>query len=122
MPNSHGASKWAENVGRQALLRFWGGRTSQAPPPLLVLGGAPQKRKVPCSLMFLAHFEVPCLSGMIFATFNLRWELLLFGATFLTQNVTLPGLDIFFLAKGYWPLLATSKMQETVSARALRDS
>ena len=28
-----GASKWAENVGRQALLRFWGGRTSQAPPP-----------------------------------------------------------------------------------------
>ena len=23
-----GASKWAENVGRQALLRFWGGRTS----------------------------------------------------------------------------------------------
>ena len=27
-----GASKWAENVGRQALLRFWGGRTSQAPP------------------------------------------------------------------------------------------
>ena len=33
MPNSQGASKWAGNVGRQALLRFWGGRTSQAPPP-----------------------------------------------------------------------------------------
>ena len=72
-------------------------RGSEGPPagslghPLLILEGAPQKRKVPCSLMFLAHFEVPCLSGMIFATFNLRWELLLFRATFLTQNATLPG-------------------------------
>ena len=37
-----GASKWAENVGRQALLRFWGGRTSQAPPPLRISPGSPQ--------------------------------------------------------------------------------
>ena len=35
-----GASKWAENVGRQALLRFWGGRTSQA-PPLRISPGSP---------------------------------------------------------------------------------
>ena len=102
--------------------RVGGSPSGIARAPPLILEGAPQKRKVPCSLMFLGHFEVPCLSGMIFANFNLRWELLLFGATFLTQNVTLPGLEIFLLAKGYWPLLATSKMQETVSARALRDS
>ena len=40
--------------------------------------GPPQKRKVVCSPTFSAHFEARCLSGTVFATFNLRWELLLF--------------------------------------------
>ena len=53
-----------------------------------VRAGRPEKRKVMRSLMFSYHFEGPCGFGMIFPAFNSRWELLLFRATFLTQNAT----------------------------------
>ena len=57
----------------------------------------PQKRKRAWRPTFSAHFEAPTLRRMIFAPFNLRQELLLFGATFPTPNSTLPGLArIFF--------------------------
>ena len=52
MQHSQGASKWAENVGRQALLRFWGGRTSQAPPPS---GSLPGARQLQCRVWRSDH-------------------------------------------------------------------
>ena len=55
--------------------------------------GPPQKRKVLCRPMYFGHFSGPCLPCIIFATFNLRQELLLFRGTFLTPFSALRGAD-----------------------------
>ena len=81
-----GASKWAENVGRQALLRFWGGRPSQPLPPRSgSLGDPPTLRRSGprASRLALRPVQVPggssapfgpCGFGKDFPIFILRWE------------------------------------------------
>ena len=61
----------------------------------------PQKRKRAWRPTFSAHFEAPTLRRIIFAPFNLRQELLLFGATFSTPNSTLPGLARIFFKEAF---------------------